>query len=128
MKVLHNIMLLVMSLRRCMQASPFLSRQEAIASSAVRAADKVGASLIIVYTGSGQTASLVSKYRRAVPSSPASCPATSTSALSSPPYKRVKRKEETGYNDKQVTYSICKWILSVKNREHIVCRKVEGHS
>jgi len=34
-----------------------------MASSAVRAADKVGASLIIVYTGCGQTASLVSKYR-----------------------------------------------------------------
>mmetsp|Transcript_6339 Transcript_6339/g.18214 ORF Transcript_6339/g.18214 Transcript_6339/m.18214 type:complete len:686 (+) Transcript_6339:188-2245(+) len=48
-------------------ASPFLSRQEAIASSAVRAADKVGASLIIVYTGSGQTASLVSKYRPPMP-------------------------------------------------------------
>ncbi len=37
--------------------------QESIASSAVRAADKVGASLIIVYTQTGHTASLVSKYR-----------------------------------------------------------------
>ncbi|KAK9828408.1 hypothetical protein WJX81_005360 [Elliptochloris bilobata] len=43
--------------------SPLLSKLESIASSAVRAADKVGASLIIVYTRSGQTASLVSKYR-----------------------------------------------------------------
>ena len=37
--------------------------QESIASSAVRAADKVQASLIIVYTQTGHTASLVSKYR-----------------------------------------------------------------
>ncbi len=33
--------------------SPLLSKLESIASSAVRAADKVGASLIIVYTQSG---------------------------------------------------------------------------
>jgi hypothetical protein len=48
-------------------STPFLSRQEAIASSAVRAADKVAASLIIVYTQTGHTASLVSKYRPPMP-------------------------------------------------------------
>lgn len=48
-------------------ALPFLSKQEAIASSAVRAADKVRASLIIVYTASGHTASLVAKYRPPMP-------------------------------------------------------------
>jgi len=36
--------------------SPLLSKLESIASSAVRAADKVGASLIIVYTHSGARA------------------------------------------------------------------------
>eukprot|EP00891_Asterochloris_glomerata_P003175 jgi/Astpho2/3175/e_gw1.00052.17.1_t len=55
-----------------MQASdchcvPYMSKLESIASSAVRAADKVMASLIIVYTHSGQTAQLVSKYRPAMP-------------------------------------------------------------
>ncbi|KAK9824152.1 hypothetical protein WJX72_008125 [[Myrmecia] bisecta] len=45
----------------------YLSRLESIASSAVRAADKVGASLIIVFTQSGQTAELVSKYRPPMP-------------------------------------------------------------
>ncbi len=34
-------------------AGPLLTKLESIASSAVRAADKVGASLIIVYTQSG---------------------------------------------------------------------------
>ncbi|EIE23527.1 pyruvate kinase [Coccomyxa subellipsoidea C-169] len=47
--------------------APLLSKLESIASSAVRAADKVGAKLIIVYTQSGQTASLVSKYRPPMP-------------------------------------------------------------
>lgn len=37
-------------------ASPVMSKLESIASSAVRAADKVHASLIIVYTHTGQTA------------------------------------------------------------------------
>lgn len=44
-----------------------LSKFESIASSAVRAATKVDASLIIVYTHSGQTASLVAKYRPPMP-------------------------------------------------------------
>ncbi len=36
--------------------SPVMSKLESIASSAVRAADKVHASLIIVYTHTGETA------------------------------------------------------------------------
>lgn len=48
-------------------AVPVMSKLESIASSAVRAADKVRASLIIVYTHTGHTASLVSKYRPAMP-------------------------------------------------------------
>jgi len=47
--------------------SPYLSKLESIASSAVRAADKVKASLIVVYTHTGQTAELVAKYRPPVP-------------------------------------------------------------
>lgn len=44
-----------------------LSKLEAVASSAVRAADKVGASMIIVVTQHGSAAALVAKYRPAVP-------------------------------------------------------------
>eukprot|EP00798_Chlamydomonas_sp_ICE-L_P008473 gene8473-4834_t len=48
--------------------APFLSKLESIASSAVRAADKLQASLIIVYTHTGQTLTeLVAKYRPPVP-------------------------------------------------------------
>lgn len=47
--------------------SPYLSKLESIASSAVRAAEKVAASLIVVYTHSGKTASLVAKYRPPMP-------------------------------------------------------------
>ncbi|MEW5314600.1 MAG: hypothetical protein WDW38_006083 [Sanguina aurantia] len=43
------------------------SKMESIASSAVRAADKVGASLIVVYTHTGKTAQLVAKYRPPMP-------------------------------------------------------------
>eukprot|EP00877_Chromochloris_zofingiensis_P009758 jgi/Chrzof1/5035/Cz15g09100.t1_PYK1[v5.2] len=48
-------------------SSPYLSKLESIASSAVRAADKVGASLIVVYTHTGRTAHLVAKYRPPMP-------------------------------------------------------------
>lgn len=47
-----------MSLSRQHTGAPLLSKLESIASSAVRAADKVGASLIIVYTQSGTRAAL----------------------------------------------------------------------
>ncbi|CAD7699862.1 unnamed protein product [Ostreobium quekettii] len=47
--------------------SPYLSKLESIASSAVRAADKINASLLVVYTHSGQTAQLVAKYRPSMP-------------------------------------------------------------
>lgn len=46
---------------------PYLSKLESVASSAVRAADKVKAALIIVYTQTGTTASLLSKYRPPMP-------------------------------------------------------------
>jgi pyruvate kinase len=44
-----------------------MSRVESIASTAVRVADKIQASLIIVYANSGRTASLVAKYRPQMP-------------------------------------------------------------
>jgi pyruvate kinase len=42
-------------------------RLEAVASTGVRAAGKIGASLIITYSHSGRTASLVAKYRPSMP-------------------------------------------------------------
>ena len=50
-----------------MVESGTLSQNEALASSAVRAASKVGASLIVVFTRTGRMARLVSKYRPNVP-------------------------------------------------------------
>ena len=50
-----------------LQKSPYVSKLESIASSAVRAADRVGASLIVVYTHTGKTAQLVAKYRPPMP-------------------------------------------------------------
>lgn len=50
-----------------LKKTPYLSKLESIASSAVRAADKVRATLIVVYTHTGQTAELVAKYRPPVP-------------------------------------------------------------
>ena len=44
-----------------------LSQCEALASSAVRAASKVGAAMIVVFTRTGHTARLVSKYRPNMP-------------------------------------------------------------
>jgi pyruvate kinase len=44
-----------------------LSQSEALASSAVRAASKVGAAMIVVFTRTGHTARLVSKYRPNMP-------------------------------------------------------------
>ena len=44
-----------------------LSDEEALASSAVRAADKSGASLIVCYTRTGNTARLLAKYKPPVP-------------------------------------------------------------
>lgn len=47
--------------------APYLSKLESVASSAVRAAQKVAARLIVVYTQSGHAAALVAKYRPPVP-------------------------------------------------------------
>ena len=47
--------------------APYMSKLESVASSAVRAAQKVAARLIIVYTQSGHAAALVAKYRPPVP-------------------------------------------------------------
>ena len=47
--------------------APYLSKLESVASSAVRAAQKVAAKLIVVYTQSGHAAALVAKYRPPVP-------------------------------------------------------------
>ena len=52
---------------RAVAARDGASKMEAIASSAVRAADNVGASLIVVYTQSGSTASMVARYRPPMP-------------------------------------------------------------
>ena len=56
-----------MQLPPAMVESGLLSQAEALASSAVRAASKVGASMIIVFTRTGHTAQLVSKYRPNMP-------------------------------------------------------------
>ncbi|GBF87464.1 pyruvate kinase [Raphidocelis subcapitata] len=55
------------SAQQLYQGSPYLSKIDSIASSAVRAADKVKASLIVVYTHTGRTAQLVAKYRPPMP-------------------------------------------------------------
>eukprot|EP01026_Neomeris_dumetosa_P032176 TRINITY_DN2549_c0_g1_i2.p1 TRINITY_DN2549_c0_g1~~TRINITY_DN2549_c0_g1_i2.p1 ORF type:complete len:625 (+),score=95.03 TRINITY_DN2549_c0_g1_i2:100-1875(+) len=47
--------------------APYMSKSESIASSAVRAADKIAATLIIVMTSTGFTAGLVAKYRPNMP-------------------------------------------------------------
>mmetsp|Transcript_7041 Transcript_7041/g.11978 ORF Transcript_7041/g.11978 Transcript_7041/m.11978 type:complete len:775 (-) Transcript_7041:276-2600(-) len=47
--------------------TPWLSKLECITSSAVLAADKVGASLMLVFTHSGGTAALIAKYRPPIP-------------------------------------------------------------
>lgn len=52
---------------RLYHGAPYISKLESISSSAVRAADKVGASLIVVYTHTGRTAQLVAKYRPPMP-------------------------------------------------------------
>ncbi|KAG2488957.1 hypothetical protein HYH03_012576 [Edaphochlamys debaryana] len=51
----------------CYTISPNLGKREALASSAVRAAEKISAALIIVFTVTGQTARLVAKYKPASP-------------------------------------------------------------
>ncbi|PNW77193.1 hypothetical protein CHLRE_10g426292v5 [Chlamydomonas reinhardtii] len=48
-------------------AGPYMGKLESIASSAVRAAEKVKASLIVVYTHTSRVASLVAKYRPPMP-------------------------------------------------------------
>jgi pyruvate kinase len=48
-------------------ATAQMTKYESIASSAVRAADKINASLILVFTSSGKTAQLVAKYRPPMP-------------------------------------------------------------
>ncbi|KIY95248.1 hypothetical protein MNEG_12714 [Monoraphidium neglectum] len=55
------------STQKLYAGSPYLSKLESIASGAVRAADKVKASLIVVYTHTGKTAQLVAKYRPPMP-------------------------------------------------------------
>ncbi|PNW87383.1 hypothetical protein CHLRE_02g147900v5 [Chlamydomonas reinhardtii] len=51
----------------CYTLHPNLGKREALASSAVRAAAKINAALIIVFTVTGQTARLVAKYKPACP-------------------------------------------------------------
>ncbi|GIL59095.1 hypothetical protein Vafri_14039 [Volvox africanus] len=51
----------------CYTLHPNLGKREALASSAVRAAAKINAALIIVFTVTGQTARLVAKYKPASP-------------------------------------------------------------
>ncbi len=50
-----------------MNWNPMLSNLESMASSAVRVADKIKASVIVVVTGTGRTARIVCKYRPDVP-------------------------------------------------------------
>ncbi|KAK9811564.1 hypothetical protein WJX72_005997 [[Myrmecia] bisecta] len=62
--------------------TPWLSKVESIASTAVRAADKIKASLIIVYASTGRTASLVAKYRPNMPILALVIPTLKSSSLS----------------------------------------------
>lgn len=50
-----------------LSGTPYLSKVESIASSAVRAAEKMNARLLVVYTHSGQTSQMVAKYRPRIP-------------------------------------------------------------
>ncbi len=73
----------------CYTLHPSLGKREALASSAVRAADKIDAALIIVFTVTGQTARLVAKYKPACPvltvsSGPAASAAAARSGSSGP--------------------------------------------
>jgi pyruvate kinase len=58
-----------------------LSKLEAICSSAVRAAAKCDAKLIIVFTNAGKTAQLVAKYRPPMPILTMVIPTLSTDRL-----------------------------------------------
>ncbi|KAG2439721.1 hypothetical protein HYH02_010599 [Chlamydomonas schloesseri] len=58
----------------CYTLHPNLGKREALASSAVRAAAKINAALIIVFTVTGQTARLVAKYKPACPILTVVCP------------------------------------------------------
>ncbi|GLC56042.1 hypothetical protein PLESTB_001058300 [Pleodorina starrii] len=58
----------------CYTLHPNLGKREALASSAVRAAAKINAALIIVFTVTGQTARLVAKYKPASPILTVVCP------------------------------------------------------
>lgn len=58
----------------CYTLFPHLGKREALASSAVRAAAKINAALIIVFTVTGQTARLVAKYKPASPILTVVCP------------------------------------------------------
>jgi len=55
------------SLRPAVSGIPYLSKVESIASSAVRTAERIAAQLLVVFTHSGNTAQLVSKYRPRMP-------------------------------------------------------------
>ena len=61
---------------------PYLSKVESIASSAVRAAEKIAARLLVVFTHSGNTALLVAKYRPNMPILTLVVPKISSDALS----------------------------------------------
>lgn len=63
----HPLVFAIVIAEEVYTGSPYLSKLESIASSAVRAASKVNASLLVVYTHSGQTAKLVAKYRPKMP-------------------------------------------------------------
>jgi len=55
------------TLRPAVKGIPYLSKVESIASSAVRAAERVAARMLVVFTHSGNTAQLVAKYRPKMP-------------------------------------------------------------
>lgn len=61
---------------------PYLSKVESIASSAVRAAAKISAKLLVVFTHSGHTAQLVAKYRPQIPILTLVVPKITTNSLS----------------------------------------------
>eukprot|EP00955_Chlamydomonas_euryale_P012762 137883-Chlamydomonas_euryale.AAC.2 len=60
-----------------------MSKSEALASSAVRAAGKMDAKLIIVFTVTGNTARMLSKYKPSQPVLCVVCPTSSAAQYSS---------------------------------------------
>ena len=66
----------------CYTLDPQMSKREALASSAVRAAEKSAATLLVVFTVTGTTARLLAKYKPMTPILAVVCPTPLTATYS----------------------------------------------